>query len=46
VCEYPDTGKINCEGIGIYRKEDSVLYFNGEEQPSPFWSEASDVENL
>jgi len=42
VCEYPDTGKINCEGIGIYRKEDSVLYFNGEEQPSPFWSEASD----
>jgi uncharacterized cupin superfamily protein len=45
VCGSPDTGKINCEGIGIYRKEDSVLYFNGEEQPSPFWSEAADVED-
>ena len=39
IVEYPDTVKINCEGIGIFDKKDQTDYWKGEEKPSPFWDE-------
>ncbi|MCK5149004.1 cupin domain-containing protein [bacterium] len=43
VCEYPDSNKIYvCNELGIYRKEDKVDYFNGEEQVEQIWNDLSD----